>query len=270
VPDGTKLPNRGLRRLIIALAIVGLVVVGAMVVVPSGDDGTRPLPARVNPLLPDLTVAPLTGIVGGLTNDGRRTVRFSVMLVNQGAGDFVLRARRSNLMADDWRVIQRVPEAGGGYTETSSDATLVYGGDGHNHWHIREVESHTIEDLDGTVLGKVVKNGFCFFDTNAVQPDLPGAAPARVYASKGCGGQIDSAVTMGLSVGWGDEYPWHLFEQEIDVTDLPEGRYRLRAVADPFGWFDELDKTNNEVVVDISWTLQDGAPLIQELGSPAP
>ena len=59
---------------------------------------------------------------------------------------------------------------------------------------------------------------------------------------------------MGLSVGWGDEYPWHLFEQEIDIS-FPEGRYRLRATADPFGWFDELDEANNEVVVDIqlSW-----------------
>ena len=214
-------------------------------------------------------MAPLTGIVGGLNEDGTRTVRFGVMIVNQGAGDFVLRARRSSLLADDWRVIQRVSEAGGGYTETSSPATLIYGGDGHDHWHIREVESHTIETLDGTVVGHVVKSGFCFFDTNLVHPDLPGAPGAGVYLSAGCGGRIDSAATMGLSVGWGDEYPWHLFEQEIDITALEEGRYRLRAVVDPQGWFDESDETNNEVSVDIEWHLQDGIPAIEVVSSPS-
>jgi len=248
----------------IALALVAVVAVTvAVFFTSSGDDGSRPLPERVNPLLPDLTVAPLTGIVGGLNEDGTRSVRFGVMIVNQGAGDFVLRARRSNLLADDWRVIQRVPEAGGGYTETESPATLIYGGDGHEHWHIREVESHTIETLDGTVLGQVVKSGFCFFDTNSVHPDLPGAPAAGVYVSADCGGRIDSAATMGLSVGWGDEYPWHLFEQEIDITALEEGRYRLRAVVDPLGWFDESDETNNEVSVEIEWHLQDGLPAIE-------
>ena len=193
------------------------------------------------------------------------------MIVNGGDGDFLLRARRSNLLSDDWRVTQRVVEAGGGYTEVASDATLVYGGDGHGHWHIREVESHTIESLDGKVLGTVVKSGFCFFDTNVIDAALPGTPPAAQYRSVGCGTQIDSAVTMGLSVGWGDEYPWHLFEQEIDITDLPDGTYRLRAVADPFGWFEELDETNNEVTTDITLRVEDEIPYIEEVGaSPAP
>ena len=73
---------------------------------------------------------------------------------------------------------------------------------------------------------------------------------------------------MGLSVGWGDEYPWHLFEQEIDITDLPEGRYRLRATADPFDWFDELDETNNEVVVDIQLEFEGEQPVVTVLSEP--
>ena len=72
---------------------------------------------------------------------------------------------------------------------------------------------------------------------------------------------------MGLSVGWGDEYPWHLFEQEIDITDL-QGRYRLRATADPFDWFDELDETNNEVVVDIQLEFEGEQPVVTVLSEP--
>ena len=226
-----------------------------------------PLAAPVDPRLPDLTVGPLTEIVGGLNDNGTRSVRFGVMIVNVGEGDFLLRARRSNALSSDWQVTQRIVDVGG-YTEKLSPATLVYGGDGHDHWHIREVESHTIENLDGAVLGRVVKSGFCFFDTDQVRPELPGAPATKIYASKDCGGRFDAAIRMGLSVGWGDEYPWVLFEQEIDITNLPEGRYRLRAVADPYGWFDELDETNNEVFEDIEFHLEGAQPVIEVLDGP--
>jgi hypothetical protein len=248
--------------------LVALVAIGyALLLGTAPPDDPPPLAAAIDPRLPDLTVAPLSEIVGGLNEDGTRSVRFGVMIVNQGEGDFILRGRRSNALAGDWQVSQHIVDVGG-YTEKQSPATLVYGGDGHDHWHIKEVESHVIEDLDGTVLGRVVKSGFCFFDTDAVRPGLPGAPAAKVYSSADCGGRFDSAIRMGLSVGWGDEYPWHLFEQEIDITDLPEGRYRLRATADPFGWFDELDETNNEVVVDIQLELEGDQPVVTVLSEP--
>ncbi len=61
-----------------------------------------------------------------------------------------------------------------------------------------------------------------------------------------------------------------MFQQEIDISDIPEGTYRLRAVADPDGWFDELDESNNEYTVEITWHIKDGAPYVEVLGSPAP
>jgi lysyl oxidase len=254
--------------LVAGVALVAVVAVGyALLLSTAPPADPPPLAAPIDPKLPDLTVGPLSEITGALKDDGTRSVRFGVMIVNQGEGDFLLRARRSNALADDWQVTQRIADEGG-YTERPSPATLVYGGDGHDHWHIKEVERHVIEDLDGNVLGSVVKSGFCFFDTDAVSPDLPGAPAAKVYSSEDCGGRFDSANLMGLSVGWGDEYPWHLFEQEIDITDLPEGRYRLRATADPYGWFDELDETNNEVVVDIQLEFEGEQPVVTVLSEP--
>ncbi len=254
--------------LIGGVAFAASIAVAAALVLSSAPPAEPPpLAAPVDPRLPDLTVAPLTEITGGLNEDGTRSIRFGVMLVNQGEGDFLLRARRSNPLSSDWQVTQRIVDVGG-YTEKMSPATLVFGGDGHDHWHIREVESHTIEGLDGVALGGVVKSGFCFFDTDQVRPELPGAPSAKVYASSDCGGRFDGAIRMGLSVGWGDEYPWHLFEQEINITDLPEGRYRLRAVADPFGWFDELDETNNQVTVDIEFHMDGPQPVVQVLDGP--
>jgi hypothetical protein len=226
-----------------------LVLTGVAVVLSQltpADQGPRPLPARVDPLLPDLTIAPYSEFTGSRVLDTRKELlRFGVMIVNVGDGDFMLSARRPHLLSDAWEVVQRIPERAGGFTERATPASLVFGGDGHDHWHIREVESHRLETLDGVVLGEVIKQGYCFFDTDLVRPGLPGAAAERVYRSTYCGDRIASGVSMGLSVGWGDEYPWHMLEQQIEITGLPDGTYRLVAVADPFGWFEELNEENN-------------------------
>lgn len=59
---------------------------------------------------------------------------------------------------------------------------------------------------------------------------------------------------MGLSVGWGDEYQWYLLDQTIEITGVPDGRYRLRAIADPANHVVEADETDNDTwtVIDIS------------------
>ena len=57
---------------------------------------------------------------------------------------------------------------------------------------------------------------------------------------------------MGLSVGWGDEYQWYVLGQTIEIGSIPDGRYRLRAIADPGDLIAELDETNN-----VTWTIID-------------
>jgi hypothetical protein len=41
----------------------------------------------------------------------------------------------------------------------------------------------------------------------------------------------------GLSVGWGDQYSFPDTGNNIDISNLPDGTYWLRAQADPFGYF---------------------------------
>ena len=52
-------------------------------------------------------------------------------------------------------------------------------------------------------------------------------------------------VMMGLSVGWGDQYSASTNFQWIDITGLPNGRYRLTATADPGHLVKEASYTNN-------------------------
>jgi hypothetical protein len=56
---------------------------------------------------------------------------------------------------------------------------------------------------------------------------------------------------MGLSPGWADPYSWLLTDQALEVTDLPDGTYRLQATADPDRWFRESNERNNVSWVDV-------------------
>ena len=52
---------------------------------------------------------------------------------------------------------------------------------------------------------------------------------------------------MGLSVDWGDKYPWNIAFQYIDVSQMPYGNYCLTVTADPRGEFIEANEANNSV-----------------------
>jgi hypothetical protein len=50
---------------------------------------------------------------------------------------------------------------------------------------------------------------------------------------------------MGLSVGWGDEYPSSIAFQYIDIGGLPYGDYTVQVQTDAGSAFVEADETNN-------------------------
>jgi hypothetical protein len=143
-------------------------------------------------------------------------------------------------------VSQRV-RTDAGWVSTSVPIGMVFGGDGHGHWHVRDLEVATLDRLDnGSRVGTGAKVGFCFFD--GVRYGDP-VAPA--YSSSGCGVQASTSITMGLSVGWGDVYPATLPDQFVDITNLAAGRYRLTVTADHRGLFAESDETNNGTWVEL-------------------
>lgn len=243
--------------LAVALAIVavGAWSVGAFAL----DDAPGRVVARADPLLPDLVMGPIEDIAVGTTDTGQQRLRFAASIANIGAGPFLARAQRPWIGGEDWTVEQWFVEQAGGYSVISTGATLIYGGDGHGHWHVKQVEVHQLETLDGTVLGRLVKQGFCFFDTDPYDAAAPGAPTRAHWGARGCAGGLDTRVRMGLSVGWADKYPWHLLDERIDVTSVPDGTYRIREIADPNGDFRESDETNNETWVEIALkTLPDG------------
>jgi hypothetical protein len=81
---------------------------------------------------------------------------------------------------------------------------------------------------------------------------LPGAPADPVYTgSNSCQVLADGTVTMGLSVGWGDQYPYYLVDQYINISGLPAGEYAVTATADWANWFAEANDANNSTTARI-------------------
>ena len=208
-------------------------------------------PAAEGDSLPDLGMARVADVKVDKTSDGRRLLRFTAVIVNVGRGPFELHLTRATT-SDPMTVTQRIYTSTG-TRDVASPAGTVFGGDGHNHWHIVDLENSELIRLDnGSKVGSGVKLGFCFVDNVKYRLTLPGAPTSPRYGS--CltpGTQTWLDVTLGLSVGWGDEYRWSLPDQYVDITGLTAGRYRLRVTADTHNLFVESDETNNATWVDL-------------------
>ncbi|MGI9023663.1 MAG: lysyl oxidase family protein [Acidimicrobiales bacterium] len=222
-----------MRRTVMTMAIAMAAV--ALVALPPAGAAT--------PRLPDLGMASLADFRIE-TPPGQRLLRFTALVVNVGAGPFDLKGVRKNTTVTEMRVKQRLFNDDGTKSTLATSATMFYAGDGHDHWHVRDLQRYTIHSIGtDTELSAGAKTGFCFFDGVAYRLSLPRAPQRPRYSS--CGASASTTVSMGLSVGWGDVYPWNLAFQWIDISALPAGDYIVRAKADPKGLFTEASKGNN-------------------------
>ena len=199
--------------------------------------------------LPDLGMYKLTGLRVETTADGRKLLRLNSIIVNVGAGNFEVLGERPGATTTTMTTTQRIFDDAGQYRDVPTDAIMYYSGDGHNHWHVRDLQDYVLTRLDnGVKVGTGAKHGFCFYDNYEFGSTQPAYYTKR---SGSCGVEQDLSVTMGLSVGWGDKYRYSLPDQYIDITGLTSGSYRLQATADPEHWFLESNNNNNSTWVNI-------------------
>jgi hypothetical protein len=247
-----------MQRALAAIAVAcSALLLGASIVVVMGRgdplarfrDLERPVGA---PVLPDLMPAPQLNVTTQRLVD-RWYIRFSTIIVNVGSADFVLRATRPGV-TEGWSVEQLIPHSKGGFEPLPVDAELAWGGDGHNHWHVVRVATVRLVPLDdagephGESLATDAKIGFCFYDHTH---ELPRGPEGAVYSVHTCGHEGDLLLGMGLSPGWNDTYRQSLPGQSIEVTGLPDGKYRLVTEVDEYAWFREADRSNNRTWIDL-------------------
>ena len=236
-----------------ALAALPLLVLAGVAVAQYWPhDPPPPLPPPRQPVLPDLTMPRLVDVLAaGIEDTDDQQLFFSASIANLGPGPFVVNAVRGD-QRGGWRVSQRFHERNGPTTEVATRADMVWGGHGHDHWHVQIGATYRLLSLpDLKVVRVLEKVGYCFFDQTRFDLDIPSAPAAGVFPKNGCNGKSTLALDMGLSPGWQDPYTWVLPDQRLDITGLSDGRYRLVATADPNNWFREADERNNSTWIEI-------------------
>lgn len=177
-----------------------------------------------------------------VTINGRRLLRFSAVMHNNGDGPVEVLGRRANTHSP-WVVSQVIDNDSGGERSVETDATLYYAGDGHSHWHVKRMMAFHI--FSPKVTRPDEKVGFCFFDTTLRYPSLPRSPSSPYYREPWCGTRSSLTSRTGISVGWGDRYQWSLPFQWVDITGLPGGDYTIRAMVDPYDYFLETNETDS-------------------------
>jgi hypothetical protein len=214
--------------------------------------GVGAAPALAADRLPDLRMKRMSDIHIEQVN-GVKALKYTTIVVNAGVGPFEAFGQRPT-NAGDMDVWQDIYQTGGGFRRVPTDANMFFAGDGHNHWHIRALDAVFLQPVDFTAAQRrSSKVGFCMYDSYKWNTSLPNSPAVAHYT--GCGGDPNRLkVTMGLSVGWGDRYPSTLPTQYISLQGWPDGRYRLRGVADPQTDFIESNEGNNTTVTTIRIT----------------
>lgn len=200
--------------------------------------------------LPDLEILdPYDIHTVGSRVTGDLRLKFGTMIWNAGAGPLETRGAQ-NPETEQLEVHQYLYPGGEGKAQRGKRIGTFDYNHRHGHLHLQTSARYQLWSLDqGGRLEELVatndKVGFCLMDIEPVDVARRNAASAPVYS--GC-----RADVQGISVGYGDEYVAQLFEQDLNITDLPDGNYALVTVANPHREIDEARYRNNTAAVMIA------------------
>ncbi|HLG91434.1 MAG TPA: IPT/TIG domain-containing protein [Acidimicrobiales bacterium] len=245
-------------RLLLALvaACLGLLVAP----LPAGPAAASSPPAIAYPDLQD--ILPPSSIQIDHPIGAPKQLRFSHVIYNAGDGPLEVQPSFDPV------------------TQTASAVQNLYGYDSAGNlqlvsqvpiagrWYFDPVTAHYIfpsasyglyavgpNNTVGAQVAPSTKLGFCMGDSENVSTSGLGIAPIPHTPSSAqyAGGSCENASQVrGISVGWGDVYDWDCLGESIDITNVPDGTYWLRGLDDPYGYFQEKDKSNNETDVEIT------------------
>jgi hypothetical protein len=224
----------------------------------NSDAASRPAnpaaPATVHPpraLLPDLRVMPPADLtILGSRAAGNLRLKFTTVVWNDGDGPLEVRGAHDE-STGVLHVTQSVHLENGEVVPGPPVGTFDFE-HRHGHLHLQGFARYELWSIgdDGQTLALEAVNpkvGFCLMDNLPIDHDRVPAEP--VYT--GCVAEV-----QGISAGYGDLYAAELFEQDLNVSHLPDGRYRLVNVANPDGVIRERDTRNNAAAVEL--VLADG------------
>jgi hypothetical protein len=218
-----------------------------------GDPDWRPRPT-VREHLPDIEQrAPgdLSIIVSPRRRRPRFLLGFTSAAANGGAGPIELIGSRSSTAERAMSVEQRIHLSSGGVRRVAEVGKLRYQhSDDHHHWHFAGFMRYELRRIDGAVVARDRKSGFCLVDRHGP----PGRR--RVFVDNCQMHNLGALrVRQGTSPGFVDIYPAHFHGQNIDVTAVPAGVYLLVHRSNPLLALRESDYTNDaaSLLIRLSW-----------------
>jgi hypothetical protein len=218
---------------------------------------------RVRERLPDVVERPPTSL--RLSNSsGRWLLGFTTAVDNVGEGPFVVVGRRPPGSAA-MKAAQRVTLGPGRFRVYPDVGLLHYQSVGnHHHWHFQPYERYELRSLDGIVVVRDHKQGFCLADHYG---QAPGIAHGPPHFLDNCASNDPGATRLveGTSVGYTDIYPAYFHGQSVDITGVPAGRYLLVNRVNPFLRFRELRYDNNAATLAIRLRWVGGSPRLTVL-----
>jgi hypothetical protein len=139
---------------------------------------------------------------------------------------------------------------------------------GHHHWHLEDVAQYDLLDSEGHRLVRSEKQSFCLAPTDPIDLTIPGALwqPDRIGLGSSCPDEQSLWLRETMPVGWGDTYYQAVAGQSFDITDLPNGRYIVRVVTNPFGHILETTADDNTSLLAVQLSGQPKHRKVTELG----
>jgi hypothetical protein len=136
----------------------------------------------------------------------------------------------------------------------------------HTHWHLLDFQRYELRTLDGELIVRDRKSGFCLADHwGLARRRVAIFTGAHFYGNCAQSQPEALSVEQGTSVGFTDLYPAHFHGQNLELKGVPAGTYDLVHRANAQGRLEELDYTNNAASIRIRLTWKAGAPHVETL-----
>ena len=136
----------------------------------------------------------------------------------------------------------------------------------HTHWHLLDFQRYELRTLDGELIVRDRKSGFCLADHYGLaRRRVVRFTGARFLGNCAASKPDALAVEQGTSTGFTDLYPANFHGQNLELLGVPAGTYVLVHRANPTQRLEEIDYTNNDASLRIRLTWNGGVPVVETL-----
>ncbi len=117
----------------------------------------------------------------------------------------------------------------------------------YNAWHFQQFAQYKLLNAKKKVVVVSKKIGFCIAPTDGIDMLLRHATwqPQYTGIAGNCGSPSALWVQELLPLGWGDTYFQSVPYQSFEVTDLPNGTYYIKIIANPEHLLHEVNTAND-------------------------